>query len=66
VQNRIISAVIMVNFVSDRMSYIILNGRWCDISVLNVNAPTVDKDDDLKDSLYEELNRYLISSLDTI
>jgi hypothetical protein len=28
---RIISAVKRVEFVSDRMSYIILRGRWCDI-----------------------------------
>jgi hypothetical protein len=41
-----ISAVKMVEFVSDRMSYIILRGRWCDIIVLNVHAPTEDKCDD--------------------
>jgi exonuclease III len=67
VHNKIISAVIRVEFVSDRMSYIILKGRWCDI-VLNVHAPIEDKDDDIKDSFYEELeqvNRYLISSLGT-
>jgi hypothetical protein len=64
VHNRIISAVIRMHFVSDRMLYIILKGR-CDI-VLNVHAPTEDKDDDIKDSFYEELNRYLISSLGTI
>jgi hypothetical protein len=37
------------------MSYIILKGRWCDIIVLNVHAPTEDKIDDTKDRLYEEL-----------
>jgi exonuclease III len=52
VHNRIISAVIRVEFVSDRMSYIILKGRWCDIIVLNVHAPTEDKDDDIKDRFY--------------
>jgi hypothetical protein len=31
VHKRIISAVKRVEFVSDRMSYIILRGRWCDI-----------------------------------
>jgi hypothetical protein len=36
---RIISAVKRVEFVSSRMSYIILRGRWCDIIVLNVHAP---------------------------
>jgi hypothetical protein len=57
VHNRIISAVIRVEFVSDRMSYIILKGRWCDIIVLNVHAPIEDKDDDIKDSFYEELEQ---------
>jgi exonuclease III len=57
VHNRIISAVIRVEFVSDRVSYIILKGRWCDITVLNVHAPTEDKDDDIRDSFYEELEQ---------
>jgi hypothetical protein len=57
VHNRIISAVKRVEFVSDRMSYITLKGRWCDIIVLNVHDPTEDKDDDIKDSFYEELER---------
>jgi hypothetical protein len=46
-----------VEFVSDRTSYIILKGRWRDIIVLNVHAPTEDKDDDTKDSFYEELEQ---------
>jgi exonuclease III len=57
--NRIISAVIGVEFGSDRMSYIIIKGCWCDIIVLNVHAPTEDKDDDIKDSFYEELEQVL-------
>jgi hypothetical protein len=51
--NRIIPAVKRVEFVSDRMSYITLTGQ-CDI-VLNVHAPSKDKDDDIKDSFYKEL-----------
>jgi exonuclease III len=39
------------------MSYITLKGHWCDIIVLNVHAPTEDKDDDIKDSFYEELEQ---------
>jgi hypothetical protein len=54
VHNKIILAVEMVEFVIDRMSYITLKGRWCDIIELNVHAPTEDKDDDIKDSVYEE------------
>jgi hypothetical protein len=42
VHKRIISAVKRVEFISDRISYIILRGRSCDIIVLNVHAPTVD------------------------
>jgi hypothetical protein len=57
VYKRIISAVKEVEFVRDRMSYIILRGRWCRIIVLSVHAPTEDKTDDVKDSFYEELER---------
>jgi hypothetical protein len=52
---RIISAVKRVEFVSDRMSYIILRGSWFHTIVLIVHAPTEDKIDDVKDSFYEEL-----------
>jgi hypothetical protein len=44
-----------MEFISDRMSYIILRGRWCNIIVLNVHASCEDKGDDEKDSFYEEL-----------
>jgi hypothetical protein len=50
VHKRILSAVRKVEFISDRMSYIILRGRWCNIIVLNVHAPCEDKGDDVKDS----------------
>jgi hypothetical protein len=55
VHKRTISAVKSDEIVSDRMSYIILRGRWCHIIVLNVNAPTEDKIDDMKESIYEGL-----------
>jgi hypothetical protein len=54
---RIVSAVRIVEFISDRISYIILRGRWCNIIVLNVHAPCEDKGNDVKDSFYEELGR---------
>jgi hypothetical protein len=41
------------------MSYIILRGRWCNIIVLNVHAPTEDKIDDVKDRFYEELEQVI-------
>jgi hypothetical protein len=55
VHKRIISPVKRVEFVSDRMPYIILRGRWCHIIVLNVHARTEDENDDVKDSFYKEL-----------
>jgi hypothetical protein len=57
VRKRIISAATRVEFVRDRKSYVILRGRWCDTIVLNVYAPTEDETDDMKGSLYEELER---------
>jgi hypothetical protein len=47
VHKRIIA--VKVEFVSDRMSYIILRGHWC-IIVLNVHAPTENKIHDINDS----------------
>ena len=44
------TAVKRVEFVRDRMSYIVLRGRWCNIIVLNVHAPIEEKSDDSKDS----------------
>jgi hypothetical protein len=57
VRKRTTQAVKWVESVSDRMSYIILRGWWCDIIVLNVHAPTKDKSDDVKDRFYEELEQ---------
>jgi hypothetical protein len=39
------------------MLCIVLRGCRCDIIVLNVHAPTQDKNDDVKDSFYGELER---------
>jgi hypothetical protein len=57
VHTRITSADKRVDFVKDRMSYIILRGRWFHIVVLNVHAPTEDKIGDMKDSFYVGLER---------
>jgi hypothetical protein len=56
---RITSAVKRVEFVNDRMSYIMLRGRWFHVNVLNVLAPTEDKTDDVKGSFYEEFGTYI-------
>ena len=47
VHHRIVSAVKRVEFVSDRVSYIVLSGRWCN-TVLNVHASSEEKSDDSK------------------
>ena len=57
VHHRIVSAVKRVEFVSDRVSYIFLRGRWCNIIVLIVHAPSEDKSGDTKVSFYEELEQ---------
>jgi hypothetical protein len=57
IHKRNISVVMRVEFVSDRISYIILRGRWCGIIFLNLHAPTEDKSDDVKDRFYEELEQ---------
>jgi hypothetical protein len=44
-----------VEFVSDRMSYIILGDQWCDIIALNVHVPMEDTIDDTKSSSCEDL-----------
>ena len=43
VHRRIASAVKRAEFVSDRISYIVPRGRWCNIFVLNVHAPSEEK-----------------------
>ena len=53
VHHRAVSAVKRVGFVSDRVSYIVLRGRWCNIIVLKVHTPSEDKSDDSKDGFYE-------------
>ena len=40
VHHRIESTDKSVEFVCDRGSYVVLRGRWCNIVVLNVHAPS--------------------------
>jgi len=42
------------------MLYIVLRGRWCNIIVLNVHAPSEDKSDFSKDSFYERLEQVFV------
>jgi len=50
VHRRKVSAVNRVEFVSDRLSYIVLRGRWHNIIVVNVHAPSEEKSEESKDS----------------
>jgi hypothetical protein len=54
VRKRNVSAVRRVLFISDRISYIILRGCWCNIIVLNVHTTREDKSADVKDGFFEE------------
>ena len=58
---RVASAVKRVEFVSDRVSHIGMRGRWGNIIVLNMHAPSEEKSDESKDSLYEELEQVFLS-----
>jgi endonuclease/exonuclease/phosphatase family metal-dependent hydrolase len=57
IHKRIVSAVRTVQFISDRMLYIILRGCWCNGIVLNVHVPYEDESNDVKDSFCEELGQ---------
>ena len=46
-----------MEFVNDMVSYIVLRGRWCNMIVLNVHAPSEKKSDRSNDSFYEELEK---------
>jgi hypothetical protein len=50
VQHRTVTTVKRVEFLSDRVSYIVLRGHWYNIIVLNVHAPSEEKSNDSKDS----------------
>jgi len=66
VHHKILSAVKRADFVSDKMSYIVLRGRWCNIIVLNVHAPSGEKSDEIKDFFVRNYTRFLIIFLSTI
>jgi len=57
VHHRRVTQIKRQEFVSDRMSCIILRGHWCNFIVLNMHTLSEDKGDDSKDSLYYELEQ---------
>jgi len=46
-----------VEFVSNRLSYIVLRGGWPNIILVNVHAPSEEKSEESKDSINEELEQ---------
>jgi hypothetical protein len=46
-----------VEYISDRLSYIVLTGGWSNIIVLNVYAPSEERSDDSKNNFYGELEQ---------
>ena len=54
---QIVSAVKRVEFFNDRMSYIVLRGRWFNIIILNAHVLSDEKGNDTKDSFCEELEQ---------
>jgi hypothetical protein len=64
--HRIASAVRKEEFVSDRISYIVLRGCLYNITVLNVHVTSEEKSDDSKESVMRNLIRFSIIFLSTI
>jgi len=56
VHRRILSTVKTVEFVSDRLSYMVLRGRWRNIIVVNMHVPSEERSDESED-FYEELEQ---------
>jgi len=57
VHHRIISSFMRAELVSDRMSDVVLRGRWCNIIVFKVHASREEKSDDSKESFYAVLEQ---------
>jgi len=57
VHHRILSAVKRVEFVSDKFSHMVLRGSWRNIILVNVHAPSEEKNEESKYSIYEELEQ---------
>jgi len=52
--HRIVIAVKILKFGSDRILYIVLRGRWGHIIVLNAHTPIKEKRNDSADKFYKE------------
>ena len=63
--SRLVSAVKRIEFVSDRLSYIVLRGRWLHIVFANMHAPSEEKNE-LEDSFMRNYRRRSITSQNII
>ena len=66
VHHRTVSAIKRVEFVSDRLSYIGLGGCWRNTIIVNVHAPSEEKNDKSKDRFMGNYSRCWITSLNII
>lgn len=41
--------------INERMCYLWIRGKFINISLINIHAPTEDKNDDIKDEFFEKL-----------
>ena len=54
---RIVTAIKRAEFVSNKLSYIVLRDRWCNIIALNVHAPSEDRSENSKHSFCKGLEQ---------
>ena len=63
IHQRAVSAVKRVEFVSGRMTYIVLRGHRSNIIILNVHTRTEEKTDYSKGTTYEDLEQVFLSAI---
>lgn len=56
IKNTLKHAVIIYKAMNERICLVRLRGRFFNISLISVHAPTDDKSDDEKDAFFEELD----------